>query len=187
LKRSFVFKLIMTMTNYDYKGWYVLCVKSFHERKVYDQLLESSIEAFLPLIETIKKWSDRKKVILKPLFPSYIFVNIRTSLDFYKALNLNGAYTYIRFGVNYAKVKEHEINKIKLLIGDKEITDIDIALMPLVVGETKRITFGPLCGMDCEILKVNNQNKVIVRIDSIQLNITASIPLHYLLETSKIA
>lgn len=170
----------MTMANNDYKGWYVLCVKSFHERKIYDQLLESSIEAFLPLVETIRKWSDRKKVILKPLFPSYVFVNINSSLEFYKALSVNGAYTYIRFGQDYAKVAEKEIKKIKLLVGEKDITNIEITGQLPQVGDIRKITYGSLYGLECEILKADTAKKIRVRIESLHQNITAIIPSYFL-------
>jgi len=165
--------------NNNFKGWHVLCVKPFHERKIYALLLESSINAFLPLVETVRRWSDRKKIILKPLFPSYIFVNLDSSLDFYKALDLQGAFTYISFGGEYAKVPDDEINKIKLLVGAKEITEIEMNVKTPKIGEIKKISFGSLKGLECKILKVNNASKIIVRIDSLQQNITATIPSFY--------
>ena len=57
-------------------GWYVLYVKSRHERKVDDLLKENQLESFLPLVKTVRKWSDRNKIIQMPLFPSYVFVKI---------------------------------------------------------------------------------------------------------------
>ncbi len=174
------------MTNDNYKGWYVLCVKSLHERKIYDLLLESSLEAFLPLVKTIRKWSDRKKIILKPLFPSYIFVNIRSSLEFYKALDLNGAYSYIRFGNEYAKVDKLEIDKIKLLIGNKDVTNVETNTHLPNIGEIKRINYGALNGLECEVLKVNNKNKILIRINSMHLDVTAIIPPSYLTGLSRV-
>ncbi|WP_354304425.1 transcription termination/antitermination NusG family protein [Pedobacter sp. UYP1] len=57
--------------NNNYNGWYVLYIKLRYERKVHDLLNEASLESFLPLIESERQWSDRKKSILKPLFPSH--------------------------------------------------------------------------------------------------------------------
>ncbi len=164
-------------------GWYVLYVKSRWEKKVDESLKEIFLESFLPQVETIRQWSDRKKMILKPLFPSYVFVNINSPLEFHKALSVNGAHTFIRFGKEYARVEEKEINQIKLLVGDKNITDIEIATRLPKVGETRKITCGTLNGLDCEIMKVNNQNKIIVRIDSLHQNIIATIPSYVLSES----
>ncbi|WP_075342500.1 UpxY family transcription antiterminator [Tenacibaculum agarivorans] len=166
------------------KGWHVLYVRSCYERKVKDLLEEISIESFLPQVKTIKQWSDRKKVILKPLFPSYVFVNINSFLEFHKALSVYGACAYIRFGEEYARVTEKEINDIKLIVGDNDISDIETNVKLPKVGEVKKITHGPLNGLNCEIIKVNNHNKIMVRIDSLRQNIVATIPSYVLSEPS---
>jgi len=160
-------------------GWYVLYVKSRHEKKVYDLLLELSIDAFLPMVKTIRKWSDRKKIILKPLFTSYVFVNITSSLDFHKSISVNGACTYIQFGKDYARVTENEINKLKLLVGEMEISNIETNVELPKIGEIRRITYGPLSGLECEVLSVNNIKKIVVRLDSLKQNITATVPSYY--------
>jgi len=166
-------------TNYSI-GWHVLYVKSRTEKKVHESLLEMSIGSFLPLIKTVRKWSDRKKVVLQPLFPSYVFVNINSSLDFYKALSTNGACAYIRFGNQYARVREEEINSIKILVGADDIEGLVVDQQVPHVGETRTISYGPLCGLECEVLNINNTNKIIVRINSIQQSLTATIPSYYL-------
>ncbi|MGY0408868.1 MAG: hypothetical protein ACWIPJ_11035 [Polaribacter sp.] len=65
------------------------------------------------------------------------------------------------------------------MIGDKEITDIEMDSQLPKVGEIKKIAYGPLSGLECEVLKVGNVNKIIVQIDLLQQNITASIPSYY--------
>lgn len=160
-------------------GWHVLYVKSRWEKKVYESLKEISIESFLPQVKTVRQWSDRKKIVLKPLFPSYVFVNINTSLEFHKAISVNGACACIHFGRDYAIVSEKEINQIKLLVGDSNIMDIEVNAQNLTVGEKKKIMFGPLNGMECEIMNINNINKIVVRIESLQQCITAVVPSNY--------
>ncbi len=161
-------------------GWHVVYVKSRHEKKVHDQLQEIEIDSFLPMVTTMKQWSDRKKKISKPLFPSYVFVNIKSSMDFHKTLSVDGASAYISFGREYAKVPEKEINQIKYLVGAKELTDIETNAPHAKVGEIKKIAYGSLSGLECEVLKINNTNKVIVRIASLQQNITATLPMSYI-------
>jgi len=160
-------------------GWHVLYVKSRWEKKVHESLLEILLEPFLPQVKTVSQWKDRKKTVLKPLFPSYVFVNINSALEFQKALSVNGACNYIRFGSEYARVTEKEISHIKLLIGDNDATNIEMNTQLPKVGEVKKITFGPLSGLECEVLKTGNVNKIIVQIDSLQQNITATVPSYY--------
>ncbi len=158
-----------------YNGWHVLYVKSRWEKKVHESLKEISLESFLPQVKVVRQWSDRKKTILKPLFPSYVFVKTNSSLEFHKALSVNGACAYIRFGKEYARVTEKEIHQTKLLVKDRNITEIEMNIKLPKVGEVRRITSGPLNGLECEVLKVDNVNKIIVRIDSLQQNIVATI------------
>lgn len=168
-------------------GWHVLYVKSKHEKKVSSLLEELEIESFLPLVKTIRKWKDRKKVILQPLFPSYVFVNVKSSLEFYKALSVDGCCAYIRFGKEYARVPEEEIDKVKLLLNSDDVSDIETNTAIPRVGEVKTIYYGALEGLQCEVLNVNNTNKVIVRIASLQQNITATIPAYYFNEMLEVS
>jgi transcriptional antiterminator RfaH len=161
-------------------GWHVLYVKSRWEKKVHVSLQEISLESFLPQVKTVQQWSDRKKTIIKPLFPSYVFVNINSSLEFHKALSVNGACAYVRFGKEYARVTEKEVNQIKLLFGAKEVADVVMDTQLPKVGEIKKIVYGPLSGLECEIFKVGSINKVIVRINSLKQNITATLSPDYL-------
>ena len=168
------------MNNSKRGKWHVMYVKSRQEKKVHQLLQEKNLISFLPIIETIRQWSDRKKTVLKPLFPSYVFVNISSPLEFQQALSVDGACAYIRFGKEYASATDKEINQIKLLVGDKDISDIEINSQLPKVGDIKQISFGPLDGLECKVLKVGNKNKIIVRINSLQQSITASIPSYYL-------
>ncbi|PTX61362.1 transcription antitermination protein nusG [Kordia periserrulae] len=167
------------MMNQKYHGWHVLYVKSRHEKKVLDALIKLSLETFLPLIKTKKKWSDRTKIVELPLIPSYIFVNLTSPQDFHKALSADGACAYIRFGNSFAKVSEKEIVKMKLLVGAEDVMNIEVGSQLPKVGEFRKIEFGSLSGLECEILKVDNVNKIVVRIEQLQQNITAILPSYY--------
>lgn len=158
-------------------GWHILYVKSRCEKKVYQSLKDIDLDSFLPEYKTVKQWSDRKKTIIKPLFPSYVFVNINSSMDFHKALSVQGVCTYISFGKDYARVSDKEIDRIKLFIGTKGLTDIETNAELPKVGEIRTINEGALKGLECEILKVDNTNKIIVRIESLKQNIMATIPV----------
>lgn len=171
--------------NLQLNKWYVLYVRSRQEKKVHDLLVENDIETFLPIIETVRTWSDRKKKIKVPLFTSYVFVKIKSAMDHHKSLSINGACAYISFGGQYAVVQDHEIEMIKLLIDtEKKIQLSSFEKFP-EKGEIRTIQRGPLQGIDCEIINVNNQNNIIVRMKSIRQNIVVKIPMSYLYDLPK--
>ncbi len=161
-------------------GWYVLYVKPNWERRIYDTLKGKLLEPFLPQARTLRQWSDRKKVVLKPLFPSYVFVNLKSPAEFHCCLSVNGVFCYVSFGREYALVSDKEINQIKFLVGDSNISNVETTRTIPKVGEIKKISYGPLNGLDCEMIRTDNHDKIIVRINSLQQNIIATIPVYFL-------
>ena len=56
--------------------WYAVYTRSRHEKTVAEQLVHKSVEHFLPLYESIRKWKNGRFKVHLPLFPGYLFVNI---------------------------------------------------------------------------------------------------------------
>ncbi|WP_075342978.1 UpxY family transcription antiterminator [Tenacibaculum agarivorans] len=174
------------MKNYA-NGWHVLYVRSRWEKRVFQSLIEIGLEAFLPQITKIQQWSDRKKKVTQPLLPSYVFVYLNSPTELYRALSVSGACKYICFGKDYARVTETEIERLKFMINDENISDIESSSRVPKIGEIKRIMKGPLCDFECEVLRVNNLNKVVVRLDSLQQNFIATVPTDYFCEVGAYA
>lgn len=160
-------------------GWHVIYVKSKHEKKVYNELQLKGIESFLPLVVRERQWSDRKKKVRIPLFPGYVFVNIKSNLDFHNALNHESACAYLRFGNEYGRVTEKEMKQMKLLIGGSDVEDIEINADLPSVGDKVIIESGELSGLECEVYRIDNKKKVSVWINSINQKISATIPSYY--------
>jgi len=161
-------------------GWYVLYVQYRHEKKVFEELIEKGIEAFLPLTTTVRKWSDRKKKVEAPLFPSYLFVNINSDIDFHTVLQIDTPCSYVSFGNEYGRVSQKEIDQIKLLLEGKEVTNIEVDKELPSIGDKLKIMHGELSGLECEVYRIDNLQKIRVRLSSFRQNISATIPLSYL-------
>lgn len=157
-------------------GWHVLYVKHNHEKKVFKELNKIGLESFLPLVSKISYWSDRKKEILSPLFNSYVFVNVKSPMDFYKGLDVRGACYYLNFGNEIALVKEHEINAIKYFLN---LGEVDIKEINVCKGQKIKIQKGPLTGFECEVFQNSKTSKVKVELGSLRQNITATVPIEY--------
>jgi len=63
----------------DHAAWFAIQTRSRSEKKVASQLEAKGIETFLPLLSEVHCWSDRRKLVHQPLFPSYVFVHIHPS------------------------------------------------------------------------------------------------------------
>ncbi|TRX31185.1 UpxY family transcription antiterminator [Flavobacterium sp. ZT3R18] len=162
------------------QGWHVLYVKYRHESKVYKELTEKNIEAFLPMATSIRKWSDRTKKIETPLFPSYVFVNIKSHKDFHDVLTVDSGCSYLSFGGQYGMVSPKEIQQIRLLVEGKDVSDVQINTALPQIGDKLKIEYGELSGLECEVFRIDNQHRISVRLSSLRQNISAIVPLSYL-------
>jgi len=56
--------------------WYAACTSAHHEKKVAVELGRRSVECYLPLYSSVRRWKDRQVRMKCPLFPSYVFVRL---------------------------------------------------------------------------------------------------------------
>jgi transcriptional antiterminator NusG len=148
------------------KFWYAIYLKSRHEFKAEKKLLGKNIETFLPVIERIRQWKDRKKVVSFPLFAGYIFVNIPD--DHNSRLSVLKSPEVVRFLTLEGKpspIPEEQIINLKKLIENKE----QIAPHPYISkGQQVRITSGPLAGVEGTLIEKLNHNFLVLSIDLIK-------------------
>jgi transcription antitermination factor NusG len=60
-------------------SWFVVRTRPRWEKRVNLLLTEKGIETFCPLLKVKNQWSDRVRIIEKPLLKSYVFVKINDS------------------------------------------------------------------------------------------------------------
>src|ERR1700730_3974219 len=65
-----------TYTEYFEPHWYAAYTCANHEKGVAQQLERRSVECFLPLCESVRRWKDRRVRLRLPLFPGYLFVRL---------------------------------------------------------------------------------------------------------------
>ena len=120
--------------------WFVIYTKPRNEKKVTEQLLAIGIDAFCPMITTIKQWSDRKKKVSAPLINSYVFVQL-DEVDRYKVFDVPGVVRYVHWLKKPAIVRENEIQSLKELT---EKTVFSFTIDHLTIGDEFLIPSGVL-------------------------------------------
>jgi transcriptional antiterminator RfaH len=152
-------------------AWYVLYTKPNQEKKVAYQLQEKEIRFLLPTFKTLREWHDRKKIIEKPLFPSYIFVLITSINDYYNCMDSEGFCYYVKFGNQLATVTQETINNIEIIMSKGN--NLEVAASNFQRGQKLVIKEGPLCGIACEVVDINGKEKVCVHIHLLNRTILA--------------
>ena len=156
--------------------WIAVYTKPRHEKTVSNELYKKGYEVYLPLLKERRKWSDRKKWIEFPLFRSYLFV--RTDIkNLLFVVQTYGVVKIIKFGEKIGIVQNEIINSIRLMIegGYKpEPLDYFIKGDPVIVKE------GPLKGLIGEVVRIGNNDRLIIRIDAIKHSISIQIERGFL-------
>src|SRR5687767_7395244 len=75
--------------------WYACYTRARHEKRVEDLLRKRGFESFLPVLDRVSQWKDRKKLIAWPLFPSYVFGKFTLS-DVHTVLVTPGVSTIVK-------------------------------------------------------------------------------------------
>ena len=96
--------------------WYAIHTRSRFEQKVYDGICGKSIEGFLPRVQVMSRRKDRRKKILVPLLPGYIFVHSNLDPDEYlDILKTIGVVRIVGFKGKPVPVKDEEISSLMIL------------------------------------------------------------------------
>jgi transcription antitermination factor NusG len=133
-----------TKKNPSEKKWYVLYTCPNSEKAAEVELNKNGYETYLPLKLTIKQWNDRKKNILSPLFPGYIFVFCEKEF-LYFILESKKICSFVKFGKEAAKITQQEINNLRKLCENRINIEVNNKFQ---CGEIVRICNGPLQGLE---------------------------------------
>lgn len=146
--------------------WYALYVHSRAEKKVHALLLEKGYESYLPLIVTMKQWSDRMKKVEEPLFKSYLFVraDIRKYFD---VVGLPGVTRFVSFEHKPVVVPENQIIAIKKYCDDYTDDDNPLTEEELHEGQLVRIVSGPMTGLSGRLASIENKRHLVVYIETV--------------------
>ena len=142
--------------------WYVVQVRTGDERKLAERLkLEIKAEnedIFVPLFERKKSVKGEWTKVTMPLFPGYIFFETDDVKDFCLRLKKINAFTKI-LGTEsgFSSISPDEEKFLKILIGDNYVAEESVGV---IEGDKIVIKYGPLRGLEGNILKVNRHKRI---------------------------
>jgi transcription antitermination factor NusG len=152
-------------------NWYALRVRSNFERKAADSLQQRGLEHFLPSYKQRSYWSDRVKVIERPLFPGYVFCRFGMK-DWILAMQTPGVLQTVSFAGKPAPVIDAEIEALYTLVRSP------VPLFPrafLNVGQRVRIKQGPLTGLEGILERFEKECRIVVSVTLLQRSVSAAI------------
>jgi transcription antitermination factor NusG len=152
------------------KKWYVIYTKPRWEKKVAEFLSGKKIEHYCPLNKTTKYWTDRKKILLEPLFKGYVFVRL-SALDKWDIKLIPGVINYIYWVGKPAVVKDEDIDTIRKFLN--EFDDVMVVNKDITENKKVKVKQGIMMNYKGIVLQIKD-NKAIVQIESMGVFLTAT-------------
>lgn len=157
------------------KNWHALYVASRQEKKVFEKLQKKNIEAYLPILKTMRQWSDRKKMVEMPLLNGYVFVKIDITQN-EKTLQTPGIVNFVRAEGKIAKVREVEIDRLKQLIELGYQMEVNGVKRTYKEGDKIKITSGALKNIEGFVVENKEGRYIDVLLESIGQSIRVKLP-----------
>lgn len=154
------------------RAWYAIYTNSRAEKRVYERISEIDIEAFLPMQKTLRQWSDRKKLVEKPLISSYVFVKAIPK-EIFAVRKIDGVVKFIMIQGKPVPIPEVQINNLRILCGSD--ADVEISSDVYAKGDLVEVIVGSLMGLRGELIRVGRKRKVVIRIIQPGMNLTVDI------------
>ena len=149
------------------QNWYVLYTAPRAEKKVEERLRERGVECYLPLHRSPQVWSDRVKMVDKPLFISYVFVRSTETEALNFVRQIYGVARAVFYNGRPAIVQPSEIEAIRAFLEQA-------ANHPLTVGEEVEILSGALKQVSGVIQKIG-RNRLRLFIEQIGVTVTVDL------------
>lgn len=137
------------------KKWYAVYTRARWEKKVAELLTKRKVDVFCPLNKVMRQWADRKKMILEPLFTSYVFVHA-SEADYLTIKQTEGIINFVYWLGSPAVIKDEEIYAIKDFLS--EHADVKLEKVDINVSDKVRITDGLLVHREGDVLEVKSKS-----------------------------
>lgn len=157
--------------------WYVMYTTSRAEKKVAERLVEAGVQVFLPMVEVLRQWSDRKKKVQKALFNGYVFVKTDRN-NLWNCLQTPGAVKFVNFSGVPATIRDEDVETIQRLVATGVSIETDGS--EISPGEKVKVIGGSLEDMVGECIEKGNKDYFLIRIPGIYQNMLVSIPRKFL-------
>lgn len=151
--------------------WFAIQVIPRRENKALLLLDSQGYESFLPTYRVRHIWSDRVKVLERPLFPGYVFCRIQEGA-FGLVLATPGIGRFVTVGGTPCPISDDEICSLA------RVSRSGLPALPhpyFVVNQKVQVVNGLFAGVVGAVVRVENQRRLIVSVDAIERSISIAI------------
>jgi len=145
-------------------AWYAIYTRHQHEKVISQMLSNKGFEVFLPLYRATRRWKDRAKQLLLPLFPCYLFLRgeVERRLDI---ITTPGIVSLVGSAGVPALIPEEEIAAVR------QVVEYGAKVEPhpfLRCGDWVRVKSGPLEGIEGILVRKKNLFRLVLSVELLE-------------------
>ena len=148
--------------------WFAVYTKYKREKLVAARFNDLGIEYYLPLQEVTRYYTRKKKVVELPLINCHIFVKI-TKEDYIKVLQTNDVLRFVKVGKNLLAIPQPEIDLLQRILGKGK--EVSVCETSFLLGDRVEVIGGQLTGLKGILIESNRRNNLLIRLDTIGLDL----------------
>jgi transcription antitermination factor NusG len=154
-------------------NWYAVRTRSRHEKVVERQLQGQGIDVFHPVVNQVRQWSDRRKVVEAPLFAGYAFVRIAPSPEErVRVLRTQGVVELVGGHGQGTVIPVEQIEAVRALVASNTPFTQHVFLK---AGQRVRVRGGALDGIEGILVAQNGSRNLVISVEPIQRSLSIRI------------
>ena len=158
-------------------SWYAVSTKPLQEKLAAQNMRRLGVETFLPQLKRNKSVLGKRRTVIGPLFPGYLFA--RFDMDtHYRAVNYTrGVRKVVTFGSVPAKVDDEMIESVK-----EKLVDGCLNMQPpsFTPGQSVLIQEGPLQGLEAIFEReMDDQQRVVLLLKALSYQARVVVELEH--------
>jgi transcription antitermination factor NusG len=151
--------------------WYAAYTSANHEKKVAAEFSRRSVESFLPLYSSVRRWKDRRVQLQMPLFPGYVFVRLALT-DRFRVIQVPGVVKLVGFGGQPVALPDEQLEVLRAGL------DGQLRAEPhpyLRIGRRIRIVRGIFQGAEGTLVRKKGVFRVVLSLELIKRSIAVEV------------
>jgi DNA-binding response OmpR family regulator len=155
----------------DDSAWWALYTSHRHEKAVGRMLQTKGFDVFLPLYQSLRRWTDRHKTLSLPLFPGYVFVRggLNRRLE---VVTTPGVQMILFYGERVAIIPEGEIQAIRKMLNGPYHAEPHPYLK---CGQRVRVKRGSLEGIEGILVRKKNLYRLVLSVELLARSVAVEI------------
>lgn len=156
--------------------WAVINTHAHREDIALQNLERQNFIAYCPMIRRPRSYRRRITTVLRPLFPSYLFVSTGTNFGRWKPiLSTYGVRSVVRNGQKIAVIDNNFIAHLRAREVDGVIARPS---QPYRIGQSVAIAEGPFGGLMATIVDMNENDRIVVLLDFMNRSTSITLSIH---------